>query len=468
MAEMLSRLAAPAAARTIVVPRTAVPAVARSVLRLPRSSSAQIRGFISSGTPVLFSAQASALRAPEAQKDAHIDHVPAHGDEGLRPSVRRLEDAPDEVQKFSDVSNADMVRSICHSKVPGWENFMPERILIDQLCEGLSNQNFKVHLDLHDLPEEEFLKHIPCVLFRVYGTGADKLYDPDLEVKIVLMLSKYGIGPSIYAKDTSWRIEGWHYSVPLPNRSMRNPAIWAQMAAHMGRLHKLGARPDFPDEIRCHAPLSMGRLSSWATACQETADGFDDNMRAGLPAEMIREMLNERAWLKDFLIADDPHIEGSGLDVVFSHWDTQENNVLQTLYGLRFIDFEYAGMEYQAFDIASYFVECTIDYLVSSYPFYKVTLSDLPTEQEMKTFCAIYLSEYLEAKVLPNDLAAEVLSERVQRFTLATHLLWSMWSVIRAGQAGQTFGGFDYLHYSNSRWFMYKWTKRALLHKFKV
>ena len=49
--------------------------------------------------------------------------------------------------------------------------------------------------------------------------------------------------------------------------------------------------------------------------------------------------------------------------MVFSHWDTQENNVLQTLYGLRFIDFEYSGMDYQAFDIASYFVECMIDHL---------------------------------------------------------------------------------------------------------
>merc|ERR1711953_770129 len=113
----------------------------------------------------------------------------------------------------------------------------------------------------------------------------------------------------------------------------------------------------------------------------------------------IEEMVAEQEWLEKFMTADDPRIHGSGLDVVFSHWDNQENNILQTHYGLRFIDFEYSGMEYQAFDIATYFVECTIDYIVDEHPFYKVSLADFPTEEEQKLFCSIYLSEYLETIV---------------------------------------------------------------------
>lgn len=376
-------------------------------------------------------------------------------------SVRRLEDAPAVVQKFSNVSNADMVRSLCHSHVPGWNKFPEERIVIDIVPEemGLSNQNFKVYLDLS---EHELMQRVlsRCVAFKVFGTAAEKLYDAELVAQIGMMLSKYGIGPAIYAKDTLWRIEDWHYSVPLPNKMMKNPSIWVQMASHMGRLHKLGARPDFPNEIGRLPPLSMTRLTQWPQTCQESLNAFT----AGVSAEDLQKMLSEVEWLKGFLVEGDPRIKGSGLDVVFSHWDVQENNVLQTLHGLRFIDFEYAGMDYQAWDIASYFVQCAIDYLVSTYPFYKVTLTDFPSEEEMQAYCAIYLSEYLETKILPNDLPARVLSQRVERFTLASHLLWSFWSLIRAGQA-PTFGEFDYLHYAKSRWSMYKWSKRQLLSK---
>lgn len=435
-------------------------AAARSLLQLPRAVRSQILPCARR------CAAASQIQRTNSVKgaDAHID-LGATLDKSAILTVRPLEDAPEEVQQFSEVSNAETVRSICHANVPGWSYFDKDRILIDQLCEGLSNQNFKVHLDLS---EDELMKYVPCVLFRIYGSGAEKLYDPKQEVNIVSMLAKYGIGPSIYAKCEEWRIEGWHFSVPLLNRNMKNPSIWSQMAAHMGRLHKLAARPDFPDSIRSLPPASIERLTTWGKTSLETYNGLQDpELKERMSAQVLDEMLAEREWLESFLVEDDPQIEGSGLSLVFSHWDTQENNVLQTLYGLRFIDFEYAGMDYQAWDIASYFVECCIDYLVDRYPFYKITLSDFPTEEEQRVFCSVYLSEYLEAKVLPNDLAVQVLLERVQKFQLASHLLWSLWSVIRAGQA-PTYGDFDYLHYANSRFFMYKWAKRAILHKLKT
>ncbi len=46
-------------------------------------------------------------------------------------------------------------------------------------------------------------------------------------------------------------------------------------------------------------------------------------------------------------------------------------------------------MEYQAFDIATYFVECTLDYLVNSHPFFK----------GMETNVYIHLCSVLLSKV---------------------------------------------------------------------
>lgn len=385
----------------------------------------------------------------------------AHGGEESLVELRALDLAPAGVRSFSDISTPEAVRDVCCKEVPGWAALPRDALNVNQLCEGLSNQNFKVHLR----PEvESTVGGAPsCVLFRVYGKDSGTLYDQAVEQRIFSVLSAYQIGPHLYASGDGWRIEEWHNSVPLPNRSMRNPAILVQVASHLGRFHKLSGRPDFPQELLDMQPLSRTRLTTWGEHCRRAAEALaHEDAACEISAFQLDEMLAERQWLADFCLSDDPGINGSGLDVVFSHWDSQENNILQTHYGLRYIDFEYSGMEYQAFDIASYFVECTIDYLHPRAPYFKVSLADFPQEWEQRLFCSVYLSEYLETAVRPEDLAVTVLLERVMRFTLMHHHLWAMWSVIRARQA-PTFNNFDYLKYAMTRWFQYKWTKRQLL-----
>jgi len=373
--------------------------------------------------------------------------------------VRPIEDAPADVLAFGDLL-PDSIRRICQESVPGWSEVQPENIRIDQLCEGLSNQNFKVYL-----PAGQKAGLTPCVLFRIYGKDASTLYDLAAELEVVKMLSSYQIGPTVYANGDGWRIEEWHFSVPLPNRRMRNPAIFTQVAAALGRLHKLSSRSDFPPKILAKPPLSINRLKDWTKGAQTAAASFTyPSSIKQMEAFDFDEVVAEGEWLGKFLVADDPRIAGSGLDVVFSHWDCQENNILQTHYGLRFIDFEYSGMEYQAFDIAAYFVECSIDYLVDKHPFFKVSLADFPSDAEQRLFISIYLSEYLETDVRPGDLAVSVLQERVQRFSVFVQYIWTVWSIIRAPQA-PTFNDFDYLQFGQHRWFMYKWAKRAVLHK---
>mmetsp|Transcript_53578 Transcript_53578/g.120820 ORF Transcript_53578/g.120820 Transcript_53578/m.120820 type:complete len:464 (+) Transcript_53578:60-1451(+) len=386
----------------------------------------------------------------------YIDTRCMHGLWAASPAMRALEDAPLNVRSFSELSSAGAVRSVCHAKVPGWSSLPIQEIQVDQLCEGLSNQNFKVHVNIPNVT-------VSCVLFRAYGKDAKTLYDTDLELRTVQMLSKYQVAPRIYASGDGWRIEEWHFSVPLPNRSMRNPAIFAQVAAHFGRLHKLSSRDDFPRDFLTMPTLSSQRLSSWGDACRRAAERTPDMKQALAQSELdIEEIVAEREWLKTFLDEDAGGSHGAGLDKVFCHWDGQENNILQTHYGLRFIDFEYSGMEHQAFDIAHYFVECMIDYLHDAHPFYRLQPSSFPADWEQRLFCSIYLSEYLERSVRPDDAIVAELLGRVQRFVLVNHLLWTFWSVVRADQA-PTFGGFDFVHYAQSRWYLYKWAKRGLL-----
>lgn len=380
-------------------------------------------------------------------------------DDGREPvMVRPLEAAPEKVFNFSEVSRPETIRSICKQKVPGWARYSEDQIAIDQICEGLSNQLFKVHVDM------DHSEGIPCVLFRIYGKDVGTLYDQEKEMSIFLTLSKYQIAPKMYANGEGWRIEEWHFARPLKTRYMCNPSILAQVAAQLARFHKLSYRSDFPRHIVEMPPASLARMESWGLGARRAAEKLRDDPESArrLARINLSELLEEGEWLRSFVLEDDPQIRGSGLDIVFSHSDVQENNILQTQYGLRFIDFEYSSMEYQAFDIANYFCECTTDYTYEKYPFYKLSLSDFPAEWEQRLFCAIYLSEYLEMKVKLEDLAVTRLLKRVHRFTLMSHYLWAVWAIIRAPQAW-TFNEFDFLHYSQARWDSYRRQKHALL-----
>jgi len=196
-----------------------------------------------------------------APASAHIDTSPT----GVRP----IENAPADVLSFGDTSPTG-IRNYCQEHVPGWAAVPHEEIYVDQLCEGLSNQNFKVYLN----PESQRPGLTPCVLFRVFGKDASTLYDTKSELEIVKLLSNYEIGPTVYAHGDGWRIEGWHFSVALPNRRMRNPSIFVQVASHLGRLHKLSQRSDFPKAISDKPPLSKGRLQDWTGGAKKAAASF--------------------------------------------------------------------------------------------------------------------------------------------------------------------------------------------------
>merc|ERR1719316_1731923 len=375
-----------------------------------------------------------------------------------------------------EVMDQEKIRDICLLEVPGWDKYAGanrrNRIKIDQLCEGLSNQIFKVYVDTGSLAQtvsgqacllalENTRDAVTCVLFRVYGTEVSRMYDPEQELYLYKLLAKYGIAPKCYADGQGWRIEEWHVATALLNKDMTNPSVLAQVAAQVGRFHKLGeTQRDFPREVLEGDPNVARRLREWSAIAMDARFAGENERRFNSLG--VDEMMAEAEWLPSFLLSENSNSKGNGLDKVLSHADVQENNILLTSYGLRLIDFEYSGMCYQAFDIANYFVECTIDYLHKQYPYYCVDPTKFPTQQDQRFFCAIYLSEYLEWRVLPDDARVDVLLRAVEKFTLASHLIWAFWGIVRC-PAGDTSEEFDFLEYAQARWEMYKKAKSDLM-----
>ncbi|XP_061108924.1 choline/ethanolamine kinase isoform X2 [Conger conger] len=149
--------------------------------------------------------------------------------------------------------------------------------------------------------------------------------------------------------------------------------------------------------------------------------------------------------------------------VVFCHNDVQEGNILlldepekDTTEKLMLIDFEYSSYNYRGFDFGNHFCEWVYDYTYDKWPFYKETAANYPTREQQLHFFRSYLAEsggYSECTT-PEDRARieEELIIESNRYALASHFLWGLWSIIQAKMSQIEFG---YMDYAQSRFDAY-------------
>ncbi|MGH0122302.1 UNVERIFIED_CONTAM: hypothetical protein FKN15_033319 [Acipenser sinensis] len=111
---------------------------------------------------------------------------------------------------------------------------------------------------------------------------------------------------------------------------------------------------------------------------------------------------------------------------------------------LMFIDFEYSSYNYRGFDIGNHFCEWIYDYSYDKFPFFKANFKNYPTKTQQLHFIASYLAESDAGfENLSNEdqtkLQEEMLVE-VNRFALASHFFWGLWSIIQARISSIEFG----------------------------
>jgi ethanolamine kinase len=138
-----------------------------------------------------------------------------------------------------------------------------------------------------------------------------------------------------------------------------------------------------------------------------------------------------------------------------SHNDLLPANIMlnQQSKRIQFIDFEYGGVGYAAYDIANHLNEyaggtSAEDNGVPDY-------SRFPTPDKQKAFCEEYLRAVRRYEGV-NNLDAELHSHEVNdllgavlTFLLVNHLYWGLWAVNQAAEEGCD--GFDYISFATNR-----------------
>uniref|UniRef100_A0A8C9V7L8 Ethanolamine kinase n=2 Tax=Scleropages formosus TaxID=113540 RepID=A0A8C9V7L8_SCLFO len=378
---------------------------------------------------------------------------------GMDSLVRRAEfrtpsprggngDEDSEAESFRDGRTDEVDRDTkarafawCRDFLSGaWRDISLEEFQISIVSGGLSNL-----LYLCSLPD-----NVPAmgdeprqVLLRVYGAilqGVDSLV---LESVMFAILAERLLGPRLYGIFPEGRLEQYLPSKRLRTEQLRVPELSAEIAVKLARFHRM-VMPFNKEPKWLFGTIDryMDQILKLKFVREAHVKKFNKLMKYNLPEELE----NLRA-----LLAATPS------PVVFCHNDVQEGNILMldsrnptSTDKLMLIDFEYSSYNYRGFDFGNHFCEWVYDYTYEQWPFFKANLENYPNRQQQLHFFRNYL---LENKEYSENCTQEEQSQiekamilEANRFALASHFFWGLWSIIQAKISTIEFGYMDYAH----------------------
>lgn len=120
------------------------------------------------------------------------------------------------------------------------------------------------------------------------------------------------------------------------------------------------------------------------------------------------------------------------------------NNLECTNYKLEdhivFIDFEFCSYNYRGFDLGNHFVERMFDYSNPEWPHFYVYKNEYPDDDLKQYFIEQYLKQ---SKELKYDATVDNVDNMIMEadfYALASHFLWSLWSINNARNSTISFG----------------------------
>lgn len=343
----------------------------------------------------------------------------------------------------------------CKEFLPGaWRGLREDQFHISVIRGGLSNMLFQCSLpdsiaSVGDEPRK--------VLLRLYGAilkmGAEAMV---LESVMFAILAERSLGPKLFGIFPQGRLEQFIPSRRLDTEELRLPDISAEIAEKMATFH--GMKMPFNKEPKWLFG-TMEKYLNQVLRLKFSREARVQQLHKILSYNLPLELENLRSLL-----------QYTRSPVVFCHNDCQEGNIL-LLEGqenserrkLMLIDFEYSSYNYRGFDIGNHFCEWMYDYTYEKYPFFRANIQKYPSRKQQLHFISSYLTTFqndFESLSSEEQFATkEDMLLEVNRFALASHFLWGLWSIVQAKISSIEFG---YMEYAQARFEAYFDQKRKL------
>jgi len=322
--------------------------------------------------------------------------------------------------------------------------------------------------------EERVEREPRFILLRLFGELSQTPvhhYRQVTETVVFTMLAERNLGPRLLGVFPGGRLEEFIPGHPLTTGEMRSKEFSSQIARNVALVHSLEV--PVSKEPTWLADTMRGYLHRM-TVCPEKVP-VEERLQAVSLAEW--DFRAEVDWLLSL-------IKTVNSPVVFSHNDINTGNILvredkKVWDPVVLIDYEFSSYNYRAFDIANHFNEWMYDYGRKDFPFYYRHRDRYPSTREQERWVRIYLDTYLEQQRLleenNSNISRESCSSHTQAqeshllrevavFTLASHLLWCLWS-LKQGQTSSI--PFAYYNYAKDKLEDYKQSKDKVQELFR-
>jgi ethanolamine kinase len=352
---------------------------------------------------------------------------------------------------ITDENLTAAITEITHRIRPDF-NANNDKLVIQNLSGGITNRLVACY------PQKSGLNTRDTILFRLYGKHTENFISRDDEIATMKILKKHDLGPQLYCKFSNGIAYEFLPGHILDQNMVNDEKIFTRVAKTFAYFHFI----DFDEPTTA---LDLAKKSNNSKKpfifpkIYQLLNLVKSDYQANMPhmSEAFLKKIPSLVKLKDEVKQLEDHImaytnEKKSL-IVLSHNDLLLGNIINDVESekIKFIDLEYADVNFQAYDIANHFNE----YAGVEEPNY----SFFPNREYQLKWCEIYLSEFCDAlnklnksKQLPLvTLTRERIEEfcvEVNKFTLASHLMWGIWSLVQA-QSSQL--EFDFVNYANVR-----------------
>ncbi|XP_026636964.1 choline kinase alpha isoform X1 [Microtus ochrogaster] len=371
----------------------------------------------------------------------------------------------------------------CKEFLPGaWRGLREDQFHISVIRGGLSNMLFQCSLpdsiaSVGDEPRKVLLRLYGAILKMVFliklwngkrscnKEGSEQAQNENefqgaeamvLESVMFAILAERSLGPKLYGIFPQGRLEQFIPSRRLDTEELHLPDISAEIAEKMATFH--GMKMPFNKEPKWLFG-TMEKYLNQVLRLKFSGEARAQQLHKILAYNLPLELENLRSLL-----------QYTRSPVVFCHNDCQEGNILlldgrenSEKQKLMLIDFEYSSYNYRGFDIGNHFCEWMYDYTYEKYPFFRANIRKYPTRKQQLHFISSYLAAFQndfeslsgeEQSATKEDMLLEV-----NRFALASHFLWGLWSIVQAKISSIEFG---YMEYAQARFDAYFDQKKKL------
>ncbi|KAM8891384.1 ethanolamine kinase 2 [Spinachia spinachia] len=307
---------------------------------------------------------------------------------------------------------------------PHWK---AKDIQMKKFTEGITNQLIGCYV--------ASLQEPGCVLVRLYGRMTELYVNRDREVEMFQVFHAHGCGPQIYCSFRNGVCYEFVRGAVLDDELLRQPSIYRLIAAEMGRIHSIQPKCGPPVE-----PHLWTKMAHFLTLMQSSLSPQSPAAPQQLPS--LETLSLEMESLKRHL----SHIDSP---TVLCHNDLLTKNIIYNRVEgtVKFIDYEYADYNYQAFDIGNHFNEFA--------GVNDVNYGLYPSSELQRDWLTAYLESYKRStghEVTVTEAEVTRLYVQVCKFSLASNFFWGLWAILQSRFSSIDF---DFERYATARFNFY-------------